>query len=205
MAIGPSISATGSYFAAEKSADATRDATNASIDQQNRALQQQAELSAPYRKLGTDAMPLYEQLLGIGGNGTLDPNTISAALEKMPGYEFTKDQGTKSILNQTSLAGGVSGNTLAALDEFNTGLAQKTYGSTVDNIRSAVGLGQAAAAGQAANVGQSASNISNALIKQGDTMAGIDANLAAGLAAAGNQASSNANSDFFTIASLFAA
>jgi hypothetical protein len=76
---------------------------------------------------------------------------------------------------------GLSGNTLEGLQKFGTGLADQTYQQAIGNLMGVVDTGQAAAAGQAANVGQGASNISNALIGQGQTMAGIDANTIAGI------------------------
>jgi len=75
----------------------------------------------------------------------------------------------------------LSGNTLESLDSFSTGLADSTYQNAVGNAQNAVGIGQAAAAGQAANIGSAAGNISNSLTTQGNTIAGIDANEAAGV------------------------
>lgn len=187
--VGAAVVGAGATLAAgSMSASATKDATNASIAEQQNALQTQTTLSQPYRQIGTDAMAQYEALLGTGPAG---PGGIQSALEQTPGYQFTKSQGQQGIENQASLAGGVSGNTLASLDQFNSGLADSTYQQQVGNLAGAVQTGQAAAAGQAANVGTSASNIGNALINQGNTTAGIDANIAAGLSKtvgnAGNQ------------------
>lgn len=239
------VTAGATIYASNKSSSATQDATNASINQQNQALTEQAQLSQPYRDLGAAAIPAYEQLLGItppaapatatpatgatppmGGSPTIGsvltglggafrpgpggiivpqipggsvpgatratpatgatppaaavPN-IEQALQATPGYQFARDQGEKGILNAASLQGGISGNTLASLDQFNTGLADETYQQQLDNLARAVGTGQSAAAGQAQNVGTSAANIGNALINQGQTNAGIAANEAAGL------------------------
>ena len=83
----------------------------------------------------------------------------------------------------------LSGNTLEGLSQFNAGLADQTYQQAVGNAENVVNTGQAAAAGQAANVGNAASNISNAEINQGNTLAGIDANEIAGITkATGNAA-----------------
>lgn len=165
-------------YAADSASSATQSATRANITEQQQALDQQAQLSAPYRGLGDKAIPLYEQLLGIGGNS---PDGIQKALESTPGYQFALKEGETGILNAASAQGGVSGNTLAALDKYNVGTASGTYQSIVGNVGDAVRTGQAAAAGQAQNVGSSAARIGSALQNQGDTTAGIDANLAAGL------------------------
>jgi hypothetical protein len=182
------VGGVGSAVAGSEAAGATKGATNAAVGEQNAALQQQAQLAAPYTGLGQAAIPQYENLLGIGAGGT---SGIQAALAQTPGYQFTQQQGETGILNAASAQGGVGGNTLAALDQYNTGLAQGTYQQNLGDIQGAVGLGQAAAAGQASNIGTAAGNISGALINQGNTTAGIDANVAAGLTKAAGGAANN--------------
>lgn len=170
------VGAVATTSAAGSAANSTQNATNAAITEQNQALAQQAELSKPYRDLGSSAIPQLESLLGLNGQ---DP---TAALRKTPGYQFTLNEGLDATKAQASAMGlGLSGNTLEALDRYSTGLADQTYQQSVDNARNATGLGQAAAAGQAANVGTAAGNISSALINQGNTLAGISVNEAAGL------------------------
>lgn len=177
------VSAGASAYAGSQAAGATRDASNAAIAEQRDALAQQSQLSAPYRALGESAIDQYKRILGLGPGGTGD---ITPTLESMPGYQFTKDQGLKGIVNNASLTGGVSGNTLADLDKFNAGLAAGTYQQNVDDLARAVGTGQAAAAGQAQNVGTAAGNIGSTLINQGNTLAGIDASTIAGITKAGS-------------------
>lgn len=192
------VGAVGSSVAAGSAASATNNATNANIAQQQSALSQQATLSQPYRDLGSSAIPQYEALLGLGPQGS---QGIGAALQATPGYQFTQQQGETGILNAASASGGVGGNTLAALDTYNTGLASGTYQNEVADIGGAVASGQAAAAGQAQNVGTAAGNIGTALTNQGQTTAGIDANLAAALTkTAGN--ASNQYIDYSTIQAL---
>ena len=131
--------AVGTAVAGSEAAGATTNATNASIAEQNKALNEQAALSAPYRGIGTAAIPEYERLLGIGPGGTAGELT---ALQQTPGYQFTKQQGEAGIENAASAQGGISGNTLAALDQYNTGLADQTYQNAVGNAQGAVGLGR---------------------------------------------------------------
>lgn len=224
------VGAVGSSVAGSEAAGATRNASNAAIAQQQNALSEQAQLSAPYRALGEAAIPQYEALLGItppqSATGTGQPQTITLpngqtitvpgsaggggaavapaapnimqALQATPGYQFALDQGERGIVNAASSQGGISGNTLAALNQYNTGLASETYQQNVGDIASAVASGQAAAAGQAQNVGTAASNIGSALINQGNTMAGIDANTVAGI----TKATSGAIDNYTTMQSL---
>lgn len=183
------VGAVGSAVAGGEAASATRDASNASIAEQNKALDQQAVLSQPYRDVGTSAIGNYEALLGVGPNA--NAATISEALKNTPGYQFTQQQGETGILNAASAAGGVSGNTLTALDRFNTGLADQTYQQALGNNLNAVELGQSAAAGQAANIGNAASNISSTLTNQGTNIANIDIGTAAGISKALGQGANN--------------
>lgn len=181
--IGAAVVAGGSAMAAgSMAAGATKDASNAAISEQQQALNQQAQLSQPYRDVGTGAISQYEALLGTGPNS--NAQTIQQALENTPGYQFTQSQGQKGILNAASASGGVSGNTLTALDQYNTGLADQTYQTALGNSFNAVQLGQAAAAGQAANIGNAANNISSTLTNQGTNIANIDIGTAAGISKA---------------------
>jgi hypothetical protein len=179
------IGAAGSAVAGSEAASATQNATNAAIQEQSTALGQQANLSLPYRQLGQSAIPQLQSLLGIGTPGQgIQPSigSIQTALAQTPGYQFTQQQGTQNTLNAASAQGlALSGNTLQGLSQFNAGLADQTYQQAVGNLQNTVNTGQAAAAGQAVNVGNAANNISSALINQGNTLAGIDANTVAGL------------------------
>jgi hypothetical protein len=176
------VGAGATAYAGSEAAGATTAASNASIAEQQSALQQQATLSKPYRDVGTAAIGQYENLLGIGPNA--NAGTIQQALAQTPGYQFTQSQGEQGILNAASAAGGVSGNTLTALDRYNTGLADNTYQNALSNAQGAVGIGQAAAAGQAANIGQAAGTISSTLNNQGTNLANIDIGTAAGISKA---------------------
>ena len=182
-------------------AKATQDASNSALTAQKNALDQQANLSAPYRNLGQSAIPQLQDLLGIGGKGAAGE---LAALQATPGYQFTQQQGNQATAAKAASMGlGLSGNTLQALDQYNTGLASQTYQNAVNNAYNVTGMGQAAAAGQAANVGNAANNQANLLTNQGTNRANIDINTLAGLSKTlggaanqyiGNQTLQNLNS-----------
>jgi hypothetical protein len=193
---GAVVAGVGTAVAGSEAAGATQSAANTAANAQQNALNQSAQLSAPYRALGTTALPQYEALLGIGPGA--NSATTLAALQSTPGYQFTQSQGQQGILNAASTAGGVGGNTLAALDQYNTGLADQTYQNAVGNIANAVGSGQAAAAGQAQAVQQGATNIGSIAVNQGNTNAGIYANEAAGL----SKIAGNAGNQYTTLAAL---
>ncbi len=73
------VGAAGSAIAGSEAAGATKDASNAAISQQQAALQQQSQLSAPYRGFGESAIPTLQSLLGI--------STPSAAPGRPQGYD----------------------------------------------------------------------------------------------------------------------
>lgn len=171
---GAVVGAAGSAVAGSEAASATRDASNAAIQQQQAALAQQERLSAPYRQLGETAMGAYEQLLGIGKDGKLNPQLAQQTLQNMPGYQFQQQQGQQQTLAAAGAMGmGLSGNTLAALSRYNQGLAESTYQTELQNLLAPVQIGQASAAGQAANISNAASNMSNIYQNQGQNQANI--------------------------------
>lgn len=184
---GAVIGAAGSAYAGSKSASATENATNASIAANESAVAQQAQLSAPYRQLGSQNIDTYQNLLtgGKGGAGA-----IGATLKDLPGYQITLDQGTEAAKRAAASSGlNLSGNQLAGVESFGAQLGDSTYQTELNNMLQPLNLGQAAAAGQAANVGTAAGNISGALINQGNNTANIDANTIAGITKAGSTAS----------------
>lgn len=194
--IGGAVVATaGTAVAGSEAAGATKDATNASISAQQQAQQKQEQLNAPYAAIGTGgggkagAIDQYQTLLGLTPGGM---DSAQKTLASTPGYQFAKSQGldaTKAAA--TSMGLGLSGNTLEGLDKFSTGLADSTYREAVGNAQNAVTIGQNAAAGTGSGVLQTGANIGSTYSNQGQTLAGIDANTAAGISKsignAGNQ------------------
>lgn len=137
-------------------------------------------------------LQLTPQEAATGANSADDNAGILAELRNMPGYQFTQKEGNDATKGSFGAMGlGLSGNTLKALDTFNTGLADSTYQSEVNNLQNVVGIGEAAATGQAANIGNAAGQIGNIAIGQGNTLAGIDANVIAGITRAGSNAYNN--------------
>jgi hypothetical protein len=192
---GAILGAGATVIAGNKAAGATTSATNAAISAQQQALQQQTALSQPYRDLGQSAMAQYQALLGIGTQGLMpgggmfggapipvggSGSNILSTLRNLPGYQFTQQQGSDATKAQFGAMGlGLSGNTLQGLDQFNTGLADQTYGAEVQRLL------------QPVHIGQAGSNISNLISGQGQNLAGIYANQAASLAGLAGGAANN--------------
>lgn len=198
--------------AASDSESAITSASNAAIGEENTALSQEEAETAPYTGLGQSAIPQLESLLGLSGstgsngavagvnstgqtvNASGQPTTSStlAALEAIPGYQFTLSQGLQSTTNQATASGILdSGNTLEALDNYSSGLADNTYEQAVTNAQNAVNTGANAATNTASNIGTTASNVASTETNTGNTLAGIDANEAAGITSALGDALNN--------------
>ncbi len=104
------------------------------------------------------------------------------ALEQLPGYQFTRDQGIQSIARSMG-SRGQTGAQAKGIARFVTGLADSTYNSQVKNLSDAASLGENAAAGTGsigATYGQGISN----------TITGAGTAAAAGTVGAANAATS---------------
>ena len=156
--VSPTIGAVGSYVGGQQSKNAI-DAANA---QQNAIYGQVAGIYQPQYATGMGADKSLASALGLNGAA---PNY--AAFENSPGYQFTLQQGDQAINRAAAASGNAfSSSTLAALDKYNTGLAQQNYQNYVGNLLSTAGLGNQAAAGMSAarlstgaNIAQGMNNI----------------------------------------------
>lgn len=167
----------------------------------------------PYLQGGNTGLTGLLGMLGLpggeaGSNAGL-ANTLRtpfsfdpSQLENTPGYQFTLQQGLKSLNNQNSAQGlGLSGAQQKGLLQYATGLANQTYGDQYNRalqqfttnyglasdqagrLASLTGLGQNAAAGLGNAGMNNASNI-NSLLGQGASSLG-----SGGIGAANAQAS----------------
>ena len=174
-----------SSSASRSAANTQADASNASIAANERALAQQAEMSAPYREAGATAVNQLSAMTQPGGAATKDFTYAPFNYQADPGYLFRLEQGLRAM-NQTAAARGglMSGNALKAGQRYgqdmgsqeyqsafnryqtNYGTAQNTFQLNRNNMLSPLqfltGQGQAAAAGQASSIGANAAS-NNAL------------------------------------------
>lgn len=170
--------------AAAATAAATTEANAATYaaNLQNQQFQQTQQNLAPYMGLGTAAMPQLMNLLGLGSQGSAG---IQTALQNVPGYQFTLNQGLQQLQNQQSATGqNLSGAQEKGLQNYTTGLAQSNYQQYLNNYMNTVGMGQNAASGLGSIGAANASSVGNTL------MGGANAT-AAGQIAAGNAQSNS--------------
>jgi len=82
---------------------------------------------------------------------TPPPTAQEQALQKLPGYQFARDQGIQSV-NRSLGSLGQTGAQAKGIARFVTGLADQTYNARVKNLMDAASLGENAAAGSG-NIG----------------------------------------------------
>lgn len=127
----------------------------------------------------------------IMANQQASSAAMQAALEATPGYQFTRDQGTKAVTSNLFAKGlgGASGAYGKGLARFVTGLADQTYGENVQRMADAVGVGQSAANqtgayGQGAAQGAAGSLIGGANAQAGGIAGAANAGAAGTIGAA---------------------
>ncbi len=111
------------------------------------------------------AAPQVSGTAATGGNGD-----IEAALQALPGYQFTRDQGIQSV-NRTLGSLGQTGAQAKGISRFVTGLADSTYNSQVQNLQNATNTGANAAVGAGSNAVGAGSNIANTIVGAGSAQA----------------------------------
>jgi hypothetical protein len=166
---------------ASKSAASTQsDAAKYSADLQNQQWQKTQQNLQPYMDLGSSYInPLKAALSNPMLTQTFTAPTAAEA-QSTPGYQFTLDQGLKSVQNSAAARGlGTSGAALKGAANYSTGLADSTYNdvfnralqtfntnyssasNNVNRLQGVVGTGQNAASGAGALGAQAAANIGN--------------------------------------------
>lgn len=120
------------------------------IRQQLAQTQQQEQ---PWITAGTNALPMLQQLLGIGPGSAGATNPVlqmlgigpggsiapggpqinASAFENYPGFKFAQQEGMNAILGGSGRT-GLSSNTLQGLSNFGTGLAQQDFGQYLNAL-----------------------------------------------------------------------
>lgn len=197
---------------ASKAAKNSQRGYDAATREQARQFDLSREDSAPYRAVGESALNQLARMYGLSGNdaanvsGPIDPNTGQpmgaqvgpgapdySAFYDSPDYQFARDEGLRGIERSAAARGGLaSGNTLAALTRYSSGLATQNFNNYTNRLANLAGIGQsqvqndaALGANYANQVGQNAIGAANArssgVANQANIIAG-GANQLAGLA-----------------------
>jgi uncharacterized protein CbrC (UPF0167 family) len=186
------IGAGASIYGANKAASSADKAANLQRQQYGQTRADLEPYFAPGQEAVTNALSLAQS--GPTGGGpdytalaykNLPGNMTQEQLEQTPGYQFTRDQGLKSVQSAAAARGlGVSGAALKGAAEYATGLANKTYLDQF-NVRQKqfddyINL----------NTGQQG-NLQNQFSRL-NSIATLGANAAAGLGTQGTSAANNA-------------
>lgn len=178
--------------AASDAADTQAAAANRSADMQQAQWQQTQQNLRPFLDFGTSAINPLRSAMGYDANWNLDPNNILNQTFKAPtaeeaaatpGYQFTLDQGLKSVQNSAAARGlGTSGAALKGASSYATGLANSTYNDVfnralqtfntnygsaanrVNRLNTIVGSGQNAAATNGSLGAQAMNSIGDSLM-----------------------------------------
>ena len=176
-AIGSSIiGSNAAQSAAQTEANAANNATNTQLGIFNQTQQN----LAPYNQAGQSALSQLASLFGLGPGGTAGTGPTQAtagstlsALTQYPGYQFSYGQGLQA-LNHSAAASGLalSGNTLAAAQQYGQGYAQSNaLNPYLSQLSSIAGLGESAAA-QTGTIGAATgSSVANSQLAAGQAQA----------------------------------
>lgn len=212
MGVGAAIAGAavvGAVATTAASSNAADAATNAAQIQahaaDNAAAQQEAQFEQtnanlqPYRALGSGAIGELSQLTGTntGGNPLTAPltkpfNPTMADLEATPGYQFTKDQGLKSVQNSFAAQGlGSSGAAIKGGTNYAEGLASTTFQQQFNNYLAQNQQIYNMLAGEG-TTGENAAALTGSLGQQAATTAGGFSTSGAAASAAGQIGAANA-------------
>lgn len=193
---GSAISAGANIFGSSSAANAQADAAKASAMVQAAMYRQSKAMLEPYRNAGESALGSLNQQLAFL---TSPIELTQEALEKTPGYQFTKAQGLKAVQNSAAARGlGVSGAALKGAANFATGLADQTYQTqfnlentnrtnTYNRLANLANLGENAAAMTGQQAIATGQGIGNAQIGAGNAQAAAYNSMGSSVAnAAGN-------------------
>lgn len=127
---------------------------------------------SPFTAAGKDTLPFIKSMLGIGAEGGMNPDQIMAMLEKLPGYQFVKQQGLNAVMNQFGAKGlGFSGASAKGVADWVTGLADNTYGTQLNRLLGVAQMGQNSAAQTGAFGMQAAGQMNENLLFGGNAAA----------------------------------
>ncbi len=140
---------------AQGAANATQRAADAATAEQARQYDQSREDNMPWLQAGQNALGQMQAL----NSGDFSSFTQS------PDYQFSYDQGLKSLERGAAARGGMySGGADADRMSFASGLANQNYGSYYNRLAGLANVGQTSASGLA-NLGQNyANNVGNNLM-----------------------------------------
>lgn len=167
-----------SVYAAGKAKNSQQQAVNKSIDQQNKMFDQSKEFNEPFIDAGKNVLPQINDLTSG------DPTKTNAALEQLPGYQFARTQGLKSVQSGLAARGlGASGAALKGGAQYAENLADTTFGNQFNRLLDTARLGSDSAKSLGSGAITTGANIGSSTIAGGN--AGAASAIAQGQAVQG--------------------
>lgn len=183
--IAGGLGAAGSIGSALIGSSASQNAANAQLAAQQQALAQQQQMFgvaqgalSPFVTAGQSVLPTLQGLITPGPNQ-------NALLSQTPGFQFAQQYGNIAATNALAARGlGASAGPVAtALSQYNQGLAQNTWQTTINALQGYANMGS----GAAGSLASAAIGSGNA---QASTLTGMGQSQAAGILGSANAISS---------------
>ncbi|MBF9234685.1 hypothetical protein [Microvirga alba] len=106
------------------------------------------DLYSPYRETGLKAFGQYADATGVNGQDGYDRSVGN--FRAGPGYEWQRDQGTDAVARKQSALGALgSGNTMTAIADYSSHLADQEYGNYLNRLKGVSDVGYNATGAQA--------------------------------------------------------
>jgi|GEM_PF-4330120 len=164
--LGGATSAAASYLGAQTTAKAAKEAAAL----QQKRYEQAVSYQEPYLAAGTNALALYNN--ATGANGSDAQSTYYESFKTDPGFTASVDYGLSRIEASAAANGmGLSGNTLAALQDYSQKSLSDAYQTRLNNLYKTATLGANAANALTSAATSSASSTSGALLSAASTEA----------------------------------
>jgi hypothetical protein len=164
----------GASDAAQTAAQASGEASSASIGEQRRQFDLSRADQAPYLAAGTGAINQLAAGVAPGGRFTQNFTPADFLANQDPGYGFRMSEGVKALDRSAASRGGLlSGATLKGVEQYGQGLASQEYqnafnryqtnrANQLNPLQSLAGVGQTTATALGQQGANMAGNIGNA-------------------------------------------
>ena len=155
---------------ASSASRAQEESATRSLNMQAMMAQRQAELQAPFREIGLEAMQRQRALSGLGTQA--EQQAAFAAFAESPGQQFLQAQQEQALLRNVSAIGGLGGgNVRTALQEQAMARAQTDYTNQFNRLAALSGTGQVSAQGMASGLGTAATGMAGSMQQAGEARA----------------------------------
>lgn len=142
----------------KKAAQASQQATDASLAEQRRQFDLSRSDYLPYLQQGTKALGTYASLLGQ--NGSAAQQQAMAQFQASPDYNFRLNEGARALTARNAALGiQDSGAAQRSALQYSQGIASQEFGNWTNRLAALSGVGQTAAQNNA----QLGSNYANAV------------------------------------------